>query len=194
MPLSFCYVAFAAILRLLSASRREPFVREVELLALRHELAVLRRQTGRPKLRPAERAFLAALARILPAERRRGLAVTPQTLLRWHRDLVRRTWTYQARRPGRPPIEQTVRQHVLRLARENPRWGYPRIAGELGKLGITVSPSSVRRILFAAGLEPAPRRIGLSWQQFLRQQAATILACDFFMSSTRSMAWPSVCP
>ena len=187
MLLSFGYLAFAALLRLVTAGRRDPFLREVELLALRHELAVLRRQTGRPNLRPADRAFLAALARLLPRERRRGLAVTPQTLLRWHRDLVRRRWTYSARRPGRPPVEQRIRELVLRLARENPRWGYPRIAGELGKLGITISASSVRRVLLAAGLEPAPRRAALSWQQFLRQQAASILACDFFTVETLTL-------
>jgi putative transposase len=187
MLLSFCYLAFAALLRLTSAGRRDAFVREVELLALRHELAVLRRQTARPSLRPADRAFLAALARLLPHERRRGLAVTPQTLLRWHRELIRRKWTQPTRPRGRPPVEQRVRQLVLRLARENPRWGYPRIAGELGKLGLTVSPSTVRRILHAAGLEPAPRRIGLSWQQFLRQQAASILACDFFTVETLTL-------
>ena len=174
-------------MRLLAAGRRDPFAREVELLALRHELAVLRRQAARPRLRPADRAFLAALARLLPQDRRRGLLVTPQTLLRWHRELVRRKWTQPPRAPGRPPLEQHVRQLVLRLARENPRWGYPRIAGELLKLGLRVSPSSVRRILLAAGLEPAPRRIGPIWRQFLRQQAASILACDFFTVETLSL-------
>jgi putative transposase len=187
MLLSFVYLAFTALLRLLAAGRRDPFAREVELLALRHELAVLRRQAARPRLRPADRAFLAALARLLPQDRRSGLLVTPQTLLRWHRELVRRKWTQPPRAPGRPPLEQHVRQLVLRLARENPRWGYPRIAGELLKLGLGVSPSSVRRILLAAGLEPAPRRIGPSWRQFLRQQAASILACDFFTVETLSL-------
>ncbi len=187
MLLSFAYLAFTALLRLLAAGKRDPFVREVELLALRHELTVHRRQAARPRLHPADRAFLAALARLLPHERRRRLLVTPQTLLRWHRDLVRRKWTQPPRGRGRPPLEQRVRQLVLRLARENPRWGYPRIAGELLKLGLRVSPSSVRRILLAAGLEPAPRRIGPSWQQFLRQQAASILACDFFTVETLSL-------
>jgi transposase InsO family protein len=107
--------------------------------------------------------------------------------LRWHRELVRRKWAQPTRAPGRPPLEQHVRQLVLRFARENPRWGYPRIAGELLKLGFRVSPSSVRRILLAAGLEPAPRRIGPSWRQFLRQQAASILACDFFTVETLTL-------
>jgi putative transposase len=187
MLLSFAYLAFTALSRLLVAGRRDPFAREVELLALRHELAVLRRQAARPRLRPADRAFLVALAHLLPRERRRGLLVTPQTLLRWHRELVRRKWTQPPRGRGRPPVEQRVRQLVLRLARENPRWGYPRIAGELQKLGLRVSPSSVRRILLTAGLEPAPRRIGPSWQQFLRQQAASILACDFFTVETLTL-------
>jgi transposase InsO family protein len=187
MLLSFCYLAFTALLRLLAEGKRDAFAREVELLALRHELAVLRRQATRPKLQPADRAFLAALARLLPPEQRRGLAVTPQTLLRWHRNLVRRKWTYPTRGPGRPPLEHRTRQLVLRLARENPRWGYPRIAGELGKLGISVSTSSVRRILLAAGLQPAPRRIGPTWQQFLRQQAASIIACDFFTIETLTL-------
>jgi putative transposase len=184
MLLSFAYLAFAALLRLLASGRRDRFAQEVELLALRHELAVPRRQAARPRLRPADRAFLAALARLLPSDRRRGLLVTPQTLLRWHRELVRRKWTQPTRGRGRPPLEQHVRQLVLRFARENPRWGYQRIAGELLKLGDRVSPSSVRRILLAAGLEPAPRRIGPSWSQFIRQQAASILACDFFTVET----------
>lgn len=187
MLLSFCYLAFSTLLRLLAGSRRGDFAKDVEILVLRHQLAVLRRQAGRPKLRPADRAFLAALAPLLPRPRRYGLLVTPQTLLRWHRDLIRRQWTQSRRGPGRPPVEQRVRELVLRLARENPRWGYPRIAGELLKLGLTVSPSTVRRILRAAGLEPAPRRIGPSWQQFLRQQAASMLACDFFTVETLSL-------
>ena len=113
--------------------------------------------------------------------------MTPQTLLRWHRELVRRKWTRPSRGRGRPPVEQHVRQLVLTFARENPRWGYQRIAGELQKLSLRVSPSSVRRILLAAGLEPAPRRIGPSWRQFLRQQAASIIACDFFTVETLSL-------
>jgi putative transposase len=113
--------------------------------------------------------------------------VTPQTLLRWHRELVRRKWTHPRRSPGRPTIDDRIRQLVQRFAWENPGWGYPRIAGELLKLGLRVSPSTVRRILLAAGSGPAPRRAGPSWQQFLRQEAASMLACDFFTAETLSL-------
>jgi putative transposase len=122
----------------------------------------------------ADRAFLAALSRMLQPRGRHGLIVTPQTLLRWHRELVRRRWTQPQRTGGRPPVERRVRELVLRLARENPRWGYPRIAGELLKLGVRVSPSTVRRLLLTAGLTPAPRRSGPSWREFLCQQAASV--------------------
>jgi transposase InsO family protein len=115
------------------------------------------------------------------------LFVTPQTLLRWHRELVRRKWAQPRRAAGRPPTDGRVRALVLRFARENPRWGYARIAGELLKLGLRVSPSTVRRILLAAGSGPAPRRLGPSWRQFLRQQAASMLACDFFTIETLSL-------
>ncbi len=184
MFFSFAYLAFRALLGLLVRGRRGPGVRDIELIVLRHELAVLRRQVDRPALRPVDRAFLAAAACHLPRSARSVRLVTPRTLLRWHQALVRRKWRQDGRRPGRPRLSSEVRELVLRLARENPRWGHRRICGELAKLGLRASPTSIRRLLARARLGPAPRRSGPSWAEFLRAQAASIIACDFFTVET----------
>jgi len=184
MVLSFLYLAFRALLGALVRSRRGLDAKDIEVIVLRHELEVLRRQVARPKLRPADRALLAAAAFQLPRPLRDARLVTPRTLLRWHRALVRRKWRRPSARRGRPPLTAEVQELVMRLARENPRWGYQRICGELSKLGVRVSPTSVRRLLVRAKLGPAPRRTGPSWREFLRAQAAGIVACDFFTVET----------
>jgi putative transposase len=181
---SFAYLAVRnlfALVRLLARSRRS---KELQILLLRHELAILRRQTRRPHLTPADRALLAALSRALPRPAWTSFPVKPETVLRWHRQLVARRWTYPHKRPGRPPLEQSLRSLILRLARENPGWGYRRIVGELKGLGVAVSATSVRKVLLAAGLQPAPARARSSWRTFLRQQAASTLACDFLTVET----------
>jgi putative transposase len=180
MAFSFLYLAVRALLGALVRSRRGLQVKDIELLVLRHELEILRRQVARPKLRARDRALLAAAACHLPRSSRRLLLVTPRTLLRWHRALVRRKWRQVPGRRGRPKLPAEVRELVWRLARENPRWGHRRICGELAKLGLRVSPTSIRRLLARARLEPVPRRSGPSWREFLRAQAASIVACDFF--------------
>jgi transposase len=168
MAFSFLYLAVRAVVGALVRSRRGLDVKDIELLVLRHELAILRRQVGRPKLDLADRALLAAAAVHLPRPQRTLVLVTPRTLLRWHRALVGRKWRQPPGRVGRPPLSPEIQQLVLRLARENSRWGHRRICGELRKLGFTVSATSVRRLLSGAGLEPAPRRGGPNWREFLR--------------------------
>ncbi len=181
---SFVYVAVRRVLELVVLCFRSAAAKEIEILVLRHELAVLRRQHPRPRLQPTDRALLAALSRLLPRARWSVFVVQPDTLLRWHRRLVTRRWTYPTTSMGPPPVSEEVQQLVVRLARENPLWGYQRIHGKLLRLGCRVSASSIRRVLRAHGLGPAPRRASTSWRLFLRQQAAGIVACDFFTVDT----------
>ena len=171
--------------RVLGTGRRSREQRDIELLVLRHQVRVLQRQVKHPRLRRPDRLLLAAASRAMPRGLWSSFVVRPETLLRWHRELVRRKWTYKSRaRPGRPPIDPHVSALIVRLGRENPRWGYQRIGGELLKLGIAVSATTVRTTLLRQGLDPAPRRIGPTWSEFLRSQAAGILACDFFTVET----------
>jgi transposase len=175
-----------AVFRLLALRLRSSEYKELEILVLRHELAIARRQLGRPRPTAADRALLAALSRALPRSAWAAFVVSPKTLLCWHRRLVRRHWTYARRGPGRPPLDAELQSLVLRLARENPRWGYRRIVGELRKLGLRVSATSVRSLLKRHEIPPAPRRSAPSWRTFLRAQAQGVVACDFLTVDT---AW-----
>jgi putative transposase len=182
---SLFYWSLRRLLELLVLRRRSQREKEIEILLLRHQLQVLERQVARPKLTQADRALLAAFSRVLPRQAwKTSLLVTPATLLRWHRELVARRWTYPHRRRGRPATQVEVRELVVRLARENPGWGYRRIQGELVGLGVKLAASTVWTILKEAGIEPAPKRLQTSWAKFLRQQAASILECDFLTVDT----------
>ena len=185
MCLRFVFLLIMRLAEWLRLSRCEEAWKTAEILILRHQLAVLqRRQLRRPKLNWADRALLAALLGVIPKARRQGLRllVTPDTILRWHRDIVRRRWTARCMRgkTGRPATRRNIQALVLRLARENPEWGYRRIHGELAGLGVKVAASTVWEILKTSGVDPVPRRAGPAWPQFLGSQADTILACDFF--------------
>jgi putative transposase len=181
---SFVYLAVRNLFALVWLLARPRRSKELEILVLRHELAMLRRQGRQPKLTRADRGLLATLSRSLPRAAWAGFPVRPETLLRWHRQLVARRWTYSQRAPGRPPLEASLRALILRLGHENPHWGYRRIVGELKGLGITVSATSVRKVLLEEGLQPAPERSHSSWRALLRRQAASMLACDFLTVET----------
>src|SRR5450830_1880003 len=187
---SLLYLVARALARLLvggGQQGQDGGGKDLEILVLRHQLRVLQRTAGRPKLHVIDRVLLAAASRVMPRDRWVTFLVTPATLLRWHRELVRRKWTYhRSGRPGRPPIDPEVRALILQLARENPRWGCIRIDGELRKLGLRVGATTIRNLLRTTRLGPAPRRTGPSWTEFLRAQAGGIIACDFFTVET---AW-----
>lgn len=184
MVLSVLYVSLQRGLQLLVLRFRSTASKDLEIIVLRHQLAVLRRQIRRPAFQAADRVFLSAASRLLPRISWSAFVVTPATILRWHRLLVAKRWTY-SRAPGRPPIRADVRALIVRLARENPRCGYQRIVGELKGLGVVVSATTVKKILRAEGLGPTVRRAP-SWREFLRTQAKSIIAVDFFAVDT---AW-----
>jgi putative transposase len=184
IALSFLYWSLRRLLELVVLRFRSERKKDIEILLLRHQLRVLERQVARPQLTQADRALLSAFSRVLPSRARGSFFVKPATLLRWHRELVARRWTYPHRRPGRPATPAELRELVLQLARENPAWGYRRIQGELVGLGVKLAASTVWTILREAGIEPAPRRLGASWAEFLHLQAASILECDFLAIDT----------
>jgi putative transposase len=184
VALSFLYRFFRRVLEVVRVHWSDTAAKDAEILVLRHQLAVLRRQVTRSRFTWSDRALVALLAGLVPRELWGSFLVTPQTILGWHRSLVRRRWTYPHRRPGRPALAKETTELICRLARENPRWGYLRIVGELKKLGVTVSNTSVATILRRHGLPPAPRRAGPTWSEFLSAQAKGIVATDFFHVDT----------
>ena len=184
MVVSLLYLLFRRALAVAALRLRSREFKELEIVVLRHELAVLRRQVSRPRLDERDRVFLAAASRLLNGKSQHSFFVRPDTLLGWHRQLARRRWTYAGRRPGRPSVSEEIHELVLRLARENPRWGYQRIVGELAGVGVRVSATTVAKILREAGLPPADARARLCWREFLRAHAESMLACDFFTVET----------
>jgi putative transposase len=184
--ISVVYLLVRCLLGCLTVLSRAQASKDAELLVLRHENAVLRRQVGRVRYQPGDRLWLAALSRLVP-RRRWGevFPVTPVTLLAWHRRLVVRKWDYASRRrPGRPPAASAIRKLVIRIATENPAWGHRRVQGELVRLGHPIAASTVWQILHDAGIDPAPRRVGPTWRELLAAQAHAIIACDFLVVET----------
>ena len=184
MALSFLYRLFQRFLEGLRVHCSDSAAKDAEIIVLRHQLAMLRRQVARPRFTWSDRALLALLAGLVPREHWSSFLVSPQTILRWHRSLVRRRWTYPHRRPGRPALPDETVELILRLTRENPRWGYLRIVGELKNIGVSVSKTSVAAVLRRHGLPPAPRRAGPTWSEVLSAQAKGIVATDFFHVDT----------
>ena len=185
MAVRLLYLIFRQVIAWLGLLARSAESKNAEILVLRHEVTVLRRQVSRPRLSWADRAVFAALTRLLSPVCRRHRIVTTATILRWHRDLVKRRWTQpRGPRSGGRRTPPELRRLVLRLAVENSSWGYRRIHGELAGLGYQIAASTVWSILKRAGIDPAPRRDGPSWRQFLRGQAQGILATDFFCVDT----------
>jgi len=178
------YLTLCRSIQLLMFAARGDATKDLELLVPRHQLSVLGRQVPRPKLEPTDLALLAALSRALPRARWSCFFVKPETLLRWHRRLIAGAWTYPHLASGRPQLDAGIQQLIIRLASENPRWGYQRIQGELQRLGVPVSATAIRATLRRHGVDPAPRRAATTWRAFLRQQAAGIVACDFFTVET----------
>lgn len=183
MALTFFYRAFCRVLQILRRLGRNRTELAVEVVMLRHEVMVLRRQIARPSLQPADRAILSGLARLVSKVRRQGFFVQPETLLRWHRDLVARRWTY-SKKPGRPPLPAGTVALICRLATENPTWGYRRVHGELATMGVSVAASTVWSVLKRHGIDPTPRRTGPTWAEFIKAQASAMVACDFFHVDT----------
>jgi putative transposase len=184
VALQLIYLVFSKLLSWILLRTRSDTTKDVEILVLRHQLAVLQRRTPRPRISWPDRALIAALTRLLPTRRRLGLLVTPATILRWHQRLVSRHWTTQPARSGRPAIPAGLRALAVRLATENPTWGYRRVHGELIGLGYQIGASTIWKILHNAGIDPSPRRAGPTWTEFLRAQANGILACDLFHIDT----------
>lgn len=184
MWLSFLYRLVRRLFEAVRVHQMDAVAKDAEILVLRHQIAVLGRQVARPRFSWSDRALVALLASLVPRPRWGAFLVTPKTILVWHQALVRRRWTLPHRRPGRPALAAETVELICRFARENPRWGYLRIVGELQKLGIRVSKSSVANVLHRHGLPPAPRRNGPTWGEFLRAQAKGILATDFFTVDT----------
>ena len=183
MFLSLCYRVLRWVLQVAALRVRSTDFKDLEIVVLRHELAILRRHARRPRMTWTDLIFLTAASRLLPRARWPSFIVAPATLLAWHRRLVAKRWTYGSR-AGRPPIRHEIRNLVLRLARENPGWGYQPIVGELKGLGVAVSATTVRTWLRDAGLGPVGTRRGMSWREFLRTHWRSMLAVDFFTVET----------